>query len=138
MLEKERQREKGKEEIGFDGLETQVVLEDGIKSQEVEEPMTRIWDFDSQEIVEVDGFYYHCKSEKYYQSQILEHRRKPLKKYHRISRVKGVKTFLEGANRLSEEYDSEPMTSEIARSFGFCYNCGNNCPMWYKVEEVTE
>jgi hypothetical protein len=97
--------------------------------------MTKIWSYSEGEILDVKGLYYHCKSEEYYRSNVLEHRRKPLKKYRRVSRVKRVKPFLEGVNRMNEEWDNELMTSEVARAFGWCYNCGGQCPMNYKVDE---
>ena len=97
--------------------------------------MAKIWSYHNQEILDVKGLYYHCAKERHYRSSVLEHRRKPLKKYRRVSRIKiGVKVFLEGVNRANEEYGNEPMTSEVARSFGFCYNCGGQCPMHYKVD----
>ena len=97
--------------------------------------MTKIWSYSEQKILDVKGFYYHCQKEKYYRSCILEHRRKPLKKYRRVSRVKRVKPFLKNVNALQEEYEEEPMTSETARAFGWCYNCGGQCPMHYEIDE---
>ena len=116
-------------------MEGQVVLEDGIKSQEVEEPMTRI--LSETKVINVSNIGYHCQLEVIYLSQIPEHRRRSPQTWRRVSRVKNIKVFKHNHNskELSEEYH---MDSEQVMALPFCYNCGGSCPQNQWFEEATE